>query len=569
MSQLLAGAAKREIEFPGEGYGMMGYGRATNVIRGRSTALYSRAFCFAADGAAPLFFAQAEICMIFPELKRAVLQRLQARYGAEVFDDARVMLTSQHTHSGPGGFSHFPFYNFSIPGFRPAVFEGIAASLAEALAAAWEARQPAQLKFGSGEFPADADVAFNRSLAAYNRNPEVTPLRSDQTHLAVDRTMSLLKMETAEGRTLGQINWFGVHPTSLGNTINLVSYDNKGYAAEYLEEKMGAGTVAIFAQQFAGDISPNNQGRTKKGWPKGRYKDDIESAKFNGRLQCEQAWKILGTLDEAAALPAAALDAALVRRDLSTVEVDADFTGGLPGERTTLPCHGLAFFGGSPVDGPGAPAPVLALLKWLARGAKARDLRRAEAQGSAQLAAVEAKYRAQHPKQIVSETARGIVAGLSSVQRLPGILDPILAEMKRQEKAGALEEKPWVPSVLPLQYLRLGSLAIIGFPGEITTVAGRQLRALCLEVLAPAGIREVLISSYANAYFGYCTTWHEYQEQQYEGGHTTFGSRTHDAFRTEYRRFLRECLKPQAQRRFDSAAEKIFSAETLARRSVA
>ncbi|MFT4046386.1 MAG: neutral/alkaline non-lysosomal ceramidase N-terminal domain-containing protein [Solimonas sp.] len=145
----------------------------------------------------------------------------------------------------------------------------------------------------------------------------------------------------------------------------------------------------------------------------------------------------------------------------------------------------------------------------------------------------------------------------------------MVAELRREEASGARDEKPWVPQVLPLQVWRLGALALIGFPGEITTEAGRQLRALCLDLLAPLGVGHVVVSSYANAYFGYCTTWHEYQAQQYEGGHTTFGSRTQDAFRTEFRKLLSECAKPPAERRPARDAQKVFSAATLAKRTVA
>ncbi|WP_029919391.1 neutral/alkaline non-lysosomal ceramidase N-terminal domain-containing protein [Nevskia soli] len=569
MSDWMVGAARREIRFPGYGFGMMGYGRATQVIRGHATPLYSRAFCIAdgADGA-PLFFAQSEICMIFPELKRAVLKRLGESHPG-LFSEERLMLTASHTHSAPGGFSHFPFYNFSIPGFRPKVFDGIVRSLYEALTRAHERRQPATLHFTHGDFAEESGVAFNRSLAAYNRNPGVTPLPDTQTHLALERTMWLLHARTPDGRAIGQINWFGVHPTSLGNTGHLVSYDNKGYAAEYLEKAMGPGTVAIFAQQFAGDVSPNAQGSSRKDWRRGPYRDETANAQFNGRLQSDQAAALLATLGEQHRLRPGATDAALVRRDLSSVEVDSAYTGGVAGEKTSAPCHGLPFFRGSPVDGPGAPAPVIALLRTLALAARRAELKHAKRAGGAVLEAVLAKQRAQQPKLIVSEAAEGTLLGLRSTLRLPAFLDPILKEVQRQERAGALAEKPWVPSVLPLQYFRLGELALIGFPGEITTVAGRELRELCATVLAPAGVRQVVISSYANSYFGYCTTYHEYQAQLYEGGHTTFGNRTHDAFRTEYARFLGECLKPAAERRLESASEHRFSPELLALRSVA
>lgn len=566
-----AGAAKEELRFAGAdaamGIGMMGYGRDGNVIKGKATPLHARAFCFSTPDGACVFFAQVEICMIFSEIKREVLARLQKGAGAAIFREDNVLIAGQHTHSGPGGFSHYAFYNFSVPGFRPPVFEGVVAALVSVLTQAHARRQPAVLRFGSGDFPEDSDVAFNRSLAAYNRNPGVQKLPDTQTHLAIERSMFLLKAETVDGRAIGQVNWFGVHPTSVGNTNTLQSYDNKGYAAEYLEQAMGPGTVAIFAQQFAGDVSPNNQGHTKKGWPKGKTRDDHENARFNGRLQCEQAQRILGALGDTSVVAAGPIDSAGVFRNMTRVECDADFAG-KPGERTTTPAHGLAFFGGSPIDGPGAPKPVLGLLKVLGRMLAKRQRADAEKQGGEVLTAFNAWTQAQQPKLVISDSANGLLLGMRDMTRVPGILDPILAETQRQYKAGALGELPWVPEVLPLQYLRIGDIAIVGFPGEITTQSGRELRALAQEILAPAGIRQVLVSSYANSFFGYCTTWHEYQEQQYEGGHTTFGSRTHDAFRTEYRRFLRECLKPAAQRKLESVPDKVFPPEVLALRTV-
>lgn len=567
MSALRAGAARVEIVVPGRGYGMLGYGRVDHRVLGQSTKLYSRAFCFDGDDGA-VFFVQSEVCMVFPELKRAALERAQQQIGTQAISAERFMLSSQHTHCGPGGYSHYPFYNFSVPGFRADVFDAIVVSISDALVEAWTARRPARLQFAVDRFADHVDVAFNRSLAAYNRNPAVPKLGDHQTHLAIDRRMWLLKVSAADDDALiGQINWFGVHPTSISSRVSLLNYDNKGYAADYLEQQMGAGTVAIFAQHFAGDVSPNAQGSTRPEWPRGKFKDEIESAAYNGRLQCEHAWNMMQAMGPSDTLEASTIDVALLTRDFSAIEVDPDFTGGRSGEHTTPPCHGLAFYQGSPIDGPGTREPVVSLVRLLARLARRRALRKARREGPVALANTEALYRAQSPKVVVTETAQGVLLGLRNRQRLPGALDPLLAEMQRQDRNGGLDEYPWVPIVLPLQYLRIGELAIIGFPGEITTVAGQELQSLSLDVLAPAGVRKVVIASYANSYFGYCTTWYEYQEQQYEGGHTTFGARTHDAFRTEYRKLLRECLKPAAERRLDCDPEKVFSAATLTRRS--
>ena len=564
------GVSKVELIFEGEGFGMMGYGRASNIIKGRSTPLYCRSFCFENENGQRSFFVQAEICMVFPEIKKEVLERLQHNYPDSLFRDDNVMLTAQHTHSGPAGFSHYPMYNFAVPGFRPHIFESIVRCFYDALVKSYENRQEAVLKFAHGDFPETEDVGFNRSLAAYNLNPKVKKLKDTETHLAMERTMWLLKAETPEGDSIGQINWFGVHPTSLGNKVGLISYDNKGYASEYLEEDMGEHTVAVFAQQFAGDISPNFHGKGKK-WPKGKFKDDIESAKFNGKLQSNQALRILAKMDNRHRLKSSEMDTEVIYRDFSKVKIDPEFTDGKEDERTWLPCHGVAFLKGTPVDGKGMPESIAGLAISIIKSLRQSELTKAQILTPEKREQIEAKYKAQDPKDIAFETGEGIVMGTKDIKNLflPGILDGAVQEMKREHRAGALRELPWSPVVLPLQFLRLGELAIIGFPGEITTEAGRQLRNLCQEILSETGIKHVVISSYANSYFGYCTTFEEYQAQMYEGGHTVFGSRTHDAFRTEFKKMLRECLKPHTERKFErNAKPKVFSDKELSIRTI-
>ena len=564
------GASKVEIEFEGEGFGMMGYGRAFNVIKGRLTPLHARSFCFENAGGERVFFVQAEICMVFPEIKRELLSRLQKNYPDTLFRDDNIMVTGQHTHSGPAGFSHYPLYNFAVPGFRPHVFEAIVRAFYDAVVKSYENRKPALLKFSQGDFPVTDDVGFNRSLDAYNQNSEVKKLKPTETHLAMERTMFLLKAETPEGDAIGQINWFGVHPTSMGNRVNKVSYDNKGYAAEYLEQDMGESAIAIFAQQFAGDISPNFHGKGKK-WPKGKFKDDVESAKFNGRLQSDQALRILAKIDKRHLIKTDAIDSEVIYRDFSKIKIDPEFTDGVEGERTSLPCHGVAFLRGTPVDGKGMPEGIAKLAITISQSIRHSELNKAKILAPDKREQIEAKYKSQDPKDIAFETGEGAVMGTKDIKNLflPGILDGAVMQMKKEHRAGALRELPWTPVVLPLQYIRIGELAIVGFPGEITTVAGQQLRELCQSILADTGIKHVVVSTYANSYFGYCTTHEEYQLQLYEGGHTVYGNRTHDAFRTEFKKMLTECLKPAAERKFErNAKPREFSDKELSLRTV-
>lgn len=76
----------------------------------------------------------------------------------------------------------------------------------------------------------------------------------------------------------GAISWFPVHCTSINNTNNLISGDNKGVASQYMEKWAAQQTphksaspavgelqvtddfVAAFGQANVGDTSPNIQG---------------------------------------------------------------------------------------------------------------------------------------------------------------------------------------------------------------------------------------------------------------------------------------------------------------------
>jgi neutral ceramidase len=124
----------------------------------------------------------------------------------------------------------------------------------------------------------------------------------------------------------------------------------------------------------------------------------------------------------------------------------------------------------------------------------------------------------------------------------------ITDEIKRQYKAGALKEHTWTPIVLPVQILRVGDIAILGLPAEISTEAGNQLRKAVIEVLESIGIIDIVISSCSNEYGGYVTTFDEYQLQLFEGACTLFGQYTLAAFQTEFVNLANEMLKNPNQR---------------------
>jgi neutral ceramidase len=93
--------------------------------------------------------------------------------------------------------------------------------------------------------------------------------------------------------------------------------------------------------------------------------------------------------------------------------------------------------------------------------------------------------------------------------------------------------KAWTPEVLPVQILRVGNLALVAVPFELTTMAGRRLRKTVQDRLASVGVDTVLVAGLSNAYAGYVATREEYALQDYEGASTHFGPWTLAALQQE------------------------------------
>jgi neutral ceramidase len=60
------------------------------------------------------------------------------------------------------------------------------------------------------------------------------------------------------------------------------------------------------------------------------------------------------------------IDAVLSYVDLSNIEIPDEFADGQKHAKTSQPCHGTAFFAGTPVDGLGAPKPLMMGMQFLA-----------------------------------------------------------------------------------------------------------------------------------------------------------------------------------------------------------
>lgn len=104
--------------------------------------------------------------------------------------------------------------------------------------------------------------------------------------------------------------------------------------------------------------------------------------------------------------------------------------------------------------------------------------------------------------------------------------------------ASGLARPPMHEQVVPVGVARIGQIAFVIGPAEYSTMSGRRFRAAVGRELGIDPNR-VIVAGYANDFAGYVTTWHEYQMQHYEGGHTLFGPWTEAGYRQEFVRLAR------------------------------
>ncbi|MCS6935767.1 MAG: neutral/alkaline non-lysosomal ceramidase N-terminal domain-containing protein [Chitinophagales bacterium] len=558
-SMYLAGTGKADITAFVKGVGMLGYGIHYNTVEGVETPLWARAVVLVdRTTGRKVCYVNCELCFITIAIKKGVLKHLERHYPEYRYDDDNLMLTAQHTHSAPGGYSYYGLYNLSVPGFVMEVYQKIVAGIVESIVKAERNLKPAKLSIATGEFAPDKEVAFQRSLRAYLRNPEVTrKFTFEERHLAVDRTMTLLRIDHEDGSEMASINWFAVHTTSLPNTNHKINADNKGYAAAFYEAyqaaRGNAAYLSIFAQGAAGDVTPrfryNPKHPFQRGKWEGKYPNDVESAKYNGNLQYEKAREIAeGQGHEPIA---GEIDYEVMYVNFADVTADPKFANGRTDAQTGPAAMGLAFFKGTEIDGPGMHPAVAAVLSVVIKFVKYWEMLKARFGSPEYRKTIERKYRAHGKKEILVESNARRILGTSRIDRIPvpAWADPAVATFKYfYRKVGNLN-KPWTPKILPIQLFIIGDVALAAFPFEITTIAGKRLRESLGETLRPRGVKRVILSPYANGFSGYITTYEEYQEQMYEGGHTVFGEWSLAALQTKFDILAKQMLKPKAERK--------------------
>ncbi|MGK5092687.1 neutral/alkaline non-lysosomal ceramidase N-terminal domain-containing protein [Deltaproteobacteria bacterium TL4] len=495
--EYLIGSGIHDITGPVKGVGMMGYAMPEQLAKGLHTRLWARAFIVVhPDSNKRVVFVNTDLWAITHLVKVTVVERLQAIYG-DLYHEENTLLGATHTHSGPGGYSSYLLYNFTIFGFSYKNFEIIVNGITQAIIKAHGNLDWGKIYINRGEL---LNTSINRSKEAYQENAEHVDYPHD-----TNKEMTILKFVKATGDEIGMIDWFAVHSTSMNKYLRYISSDNKGHA-EYLFERdkgtdyQAAETfVAAFANSEQGDVSPNVDGLQSK------EDDSFKRTQNSGIRQYQKAKELYASATE---LITGEIDFCHQWVKMPGYRVRHEFTK--ESEQVLgYGAKGISFAAGSGIDG---PSNVPGMEEGTRREARWNTLSILLSRNS-----------------VAAKMLQLSVLGISKLAQ-----DPMHYPKPVLLPTGKISATPWTPQTLPFQLLKIGQLTLIAVPGEMTTTCGRRLKAEVLNVLQSQGVSHAVITGLANMYSGYITTTEEYQLQRYEGASTHFGPYTSAAYQQIY-----------------------------------
>ena len=224
MSELKAGVG-RSVVTPRVGAHLVGYFNRPEGSHGVHDDLYARALVLE-SGDTLLALCSVEILWLWASLIKQIRTAVAARCPLQ---PENIMIFCTHTHASAG--PHV-LDEWDVP---------LVNSIADAIVAAYNARQSAQLGFGFGQL-----IGYNINRRWLNR--------------PTDPSVGVMRVDKQDGTPLAVLGNYACHAVIMGYDNNLISGDWPGYASRQLEQEMrrrgSADAVALFSQGGAGDVNP-------------------------------------------------------------------------------------------------------------------------------------------------------------------------------------------------------------------------------------------------------------------------------------------------------------------------
>lgn len=595
----LIGLGSYDITGPAADVNMMGYANIEQITSGLHFRLHARTFIVAEPGprGSRIAFVNLDACMASQLVTIKVLERLKARYG-DLYTEKNVAISGIHTHAGPGGYLQYVVYIVTSLGFVRQSFDALVDGIEQSIIQAHGNLRPGSIFVNKGEI---LDASINRSPSAYLNNPgeERRNYKYD-----VDKEMTLLKFVDTEWGPVGSFNWFATHGTSMSRTNSLISGDNKGAAARFVEDWFDKSDgVSVFSHESHAESAEKIPRRISNIIYE-YHENYHELLGLAASFQASSRRKVTKFLSISKRVRSALRQghkpkfvAAFCQSNCGDVSpnvlgafcidtgLPCDFNHSTCGGKNEL-CYGRGpgypdEFESTRIIGERQVRKAVDLLNMASEQIKGKiDYRHAYVDFS-NLEVLIPKEGGSYDYEAVKTcpAAMGFAFAAGTTDG-PGAFDfqqgddkgnPFwrlvrnLLKAPGKKQVACHQPKPilldtgemkvpydWAPAILPVQILRIGQFVILSVPSEFTTMAGRRLRDAVKTVLLTASAGEfdesvhIVIAGLTNTYSQYVTTYEEYQVQRYEGASTLYGPHTLGAFIQEFKKLATALIQGQS-----------------------
>nr|GMD43515.1 neutral ceramidase-like [Ipomoea batatas] len=515
--EYLIGVGSYDMTGPAAQVNLMGYANPNQNGAGIHFRLRARAFIVAESSEGPRFaFVNLDAGMASQLVTIKVVERLKSRYG-DLYNEENIAISGTHTHAGPGGYLQYLTYTFTALGFVRQSFDALVTAVELSIVQAHDTLKPSSAFINKGDVD---NAGINRSPSAYLFNPSEERAKYPKD---IDTLMTMLKfVEKNTAKSIGAFSWFATHGTSMSNTNQLISGDNKGAAARFFEDRFAKNSTSSNSSP-----PPNTPVLSKL------------EATGGGGQSCNQTtsqgFKVRkndGTLFVGAFCQSNVGDVS--PNVAGAVCIDT----GLPCDFNYSTCNGnnQLCIG----RGPGYPDEILST-----RMIGERQFQKAVDLFTSATDELTGKIDYRHAY-LNFTNIEVQLEGNKVVRTCPAAMGPGFAAGTTDGPGlKDFQQGNNTPAILPIQILKIGKLVILSVPGEFTTMAGRRLREAVKATLISNGNGEynnethVVIAGLTNTYSQYVATFEEYNQQRYEGASTLYGPHTLSAYIQEFNKLAK------------------------------
>lgn len=401
-------------------------------------------------------------------------------------DASRLAIMATHTHSSPGNIFASDFYNKHASNgkwLETRYFHFLSEQIAQGIISAYNTQRPARIATGKRDI---YGYNRNRAIDSWLRNPDLHGLNPEDPELiykAVNPSLFMVRIDARDKqgryRPMGAFSSFSIHATTLSAPVTVYNADVFAYMHREVEWKIQQQHPTDWPVAHAmvngteGDMAPNLPYEGDRLFSFSPV--DWQASETLGKAIAEEALALYSDLGKQLG---SKLKIRVAAREINIREQNE-----VEGIRI---CDDAAAGNALAAGALERRTPWLAAMPFFKAG---------------------------------SVTARRWWFFKNGCQGNKRILGTSMAQP-------LLEPKDSFPDTVLFQLIQLNDMLIVPLPFEVTIESGQRMAQRLHSEFQQTGdssLQHVAITSVSNGYFGYTTTPEEYDQQNYEGGHTLYG----------------------------------------------